>query len=564
MSRRRNAQRSAAPEFGRESFSTGGWVLIGLTVALIIAGIVAIVVLARGSSPDAVTEPVPVPTGSIEKLECPPELWYDVSINSCLPRTECAPDQAYNEEDNTCSVVTLRVSAIAPPSGLASGGTEVRISGSAFQEGATVTIGGTPAQDVVVVDSATLTAVTPASESLFPVDVTITNPDGEVATLDNSFTFVASPVDRIALVNPDTGSTAGGEAVIIKGVDFVDGAVVAFGGRPASDVVVLDSSTIRATTPAGAVGPVNVNVRNPGEAAQTLSGGFAYVDQAPRIVAGVKPVQGAEAGGTKVTITGSGFEDGAVVTFGSKKATKVKVVSSTKITAVSPKGALGSVTVGVRNPGVPAALRENAFEYVEAPTITGIRPADGPASGGSEVTITGTGFLDGVKVTIGGEPATAVKTVSDTRITARAPAGEEGATVAVAVTNPGQPTATAPKAFTYTAAAEPTPLPSGGPGTTAFCPSYALPEVSIDEGKAGGFGQQALFPASLDVKTPVLTDATFKGSAGGGDTLDWKAKPPRIVWQPTGGPGTDGTITFSYTAANCSGSGEVTLPVSVR
>ena len=104
--------------------------------------------------------------------------------------------------------------------------------------------------------------------------------------------------------------------VIIKGVDFVEGMVVSFFGRPATDVQVLDDTTLRVITPAGPAGRVGVNVRNPGGEPYTLEDGFRYVDQPPRVVTAVRPARGAQAGGTKVTITGSGFADGATVTFG--------------------------------------------------------------------------------------------------------------------------------------------------------------------------------------------------------------------------------------------------------
>ena len=43
------------------------------------------------------------------------------------------------------------------------------------------------------------------------------------------------------------------------------------------------------TTPAGPLGRVNVNVRNPGEETYTDRNGFRYVDRPPRVVAAVRP-----------------------------------------------------------------------------------------------------------------------------------------------------------------------------------------------------------------------------------------------------------------------------------
>jgi hypothetical protein len=74
----------------------------------------------------------------------------------------------------------------------------------------------------------------------------------------------------------------------------------------------------------------------------------------------VSPNSGPHTGGTKITITGTGFAPGAVVKLGqghgagpgSLTATKVTVVSSGKITAVTPKGAKpGTWNVFVIEPG---------------------------------------------------------------------------------------------------------------------------------------------------------------------------------------------------------------------
>ncbi|MEO5973577.1 MAG: IPT/TIG domain-containing protein, partial [Ilumatobacteraceae bacterium] len=57
------------------------------------------------------------------------------------------------------------------------------------------------------------------------------------------------------------------------------------------------------------------------------------------------------------------------------------------------------------------------------PTVTAITPNSGLPTGGTAVAITGTGFLAGATVTIGGAPATSVVVVSATTITAATPAG---------------------------------------------------------------------------------------------------------------------------------------------
>ena len=61
----------------------------------------------------------------------------------------------------------------------------------------------------------------------------------------------------------------------------------------------------------------------------------------------------------------------------------------------------------------------NAYTYTNpAPTVTLISPTSGTTGGGTAVTITGTGFLAGATVSLGGTAATNVVVASFTSITA--------------------------------------------------------------------------------------------------------------------------------------------------
>lgn len=85
-----------------------------------------------------------------------------------------------------------------------------------------------------------------------------------------------------------------------------------------------------------------------------------------------------------------------------------------------------------------------------APSVTGISPSSGPLAGGTPVTITGTGFVPGAKVTFGGVAATDVVVASPTTITAKTPASSEGR-ASVTVTNVDGQSATLADAFTFVA-----------------------------------------------------------------------------------------------------------------
>lgn len=86
----------------------------------------------------------------------------------------------------------------------------------------------------------------------------------------------------------------------------------------------------------------------------------------PPTITQVAPASGPMAGGTRLTITGSGFGAGVVVTVGGVAATLVVVLDSTIITAVTPAGTVGSKAVTVTTGGGTATL-PGAFTYASGP-----------------------------------------------------------------------------------------------------------------------------------------------------------------------------------------------------
>ena len=78
-------------------------------------------------------------------------------------------------------------------------------------------------------------------------------------------------------VSPNSGSTAGGTSVNISGTNFSAGATVKFDTSAATNVTVVNSTSITATVPAHAAGPVNVGVTNSNGQSATLTNGFTYV-----------------------------------------------------------------------------------------------------------------------------------------------------------------------------------------------------------------------------------------------------------------------------------------------
>src|SRR5262249_51234735 len=83
-----------------------------------------------------------------------------------------------------------------------------------------------------------------------------------------------------------------------------------------------------------------------------------------------------------------------------------------------------------------------------SPTVSNVSPSSGPRSGGTRVTITGTGFAFGATASVGGSVCTSPVFVSGTQLTCTTGGGTAGH-VDVVVTNPGGSSGVLTSGFTY-------------------------------------------------------------------------------------------------------------------
>src|SRR5581483_4543644 len=154
------------------------------------------------------------------------------------------------------------------------------------------------------------------------------------------------------------------------------------------------------------------------------------------------------AGGTTVTVTGTGFLTATGVTFGGTPGTSLNVVSDSSLSVVAPAGS-GTVDVVVANStGSSPTSAADDFPYDGTPMVTGVSPGAGKAAGGTTVTVTGTGFLTATGVTFGGVAGTSLDVTSDGTLTVVAPAGSGTVDVVVANTTGASPTSGS-DSFTY-------------------------------------------------------------------------------------------------------------------
>jgi hypothetical protein len=402
------------------------------------------------------------------------------------------------------------ITSISPALGPSVGGTAITIIGTGFVAGATVDIGGAPATGVVVGGSTTIIATTPAGTPGAAL-VTVTNADTQATTLSGAFTY-QYPAPTFASMLPVTGSSAGGTLVTLTGTGFRSGATVAFGATPSTGVAVVNSSTIVATSPAHQIGLTNVTVTNTDAQAATLTNGYTYTAAGAPAVTSIAPTSGSMGGGTVVTITGSNFIAGATVSFGGTTAAGVSVITANWITATAPaRNSTGLVNIVVTNPDTQAGALNSAFTYtpLAAPTVLGVSPTSGGSLGGTPVTVTGTGFVTGATVSIGGVAAASVVVTSATSISAVTPPHASGA-AAVTVVNTDAQSGTLASAYTFSA--NPVPTASAvapatgsitGGATVTITGSGFLAGVTVTFGGVGAPSVTVESASLLTVVTPA-------------------------------------------------------------
>ncbi len=302
---------------------------------------------------------------------------------------------------------------INPGSGAIGSRILLDITGTNFDGGSTVGFSGTgiTVNSVVVNSSTDLTVDISISNTAATGSrtVTVTNATGS-ASMTNGFQVVY-PVPTLAGISPNAAHRGDILSVILSGTNFIGGLTsVDFGaGLSADSISVLSASQLRArisVSASASMGSRNVSVTNPGPGGgtATLAGGFSITNPAAAITS-VNPSAGGRGVSTSVTITGTGFVQGVTtVNFGTGITVSSIVMSSaTKLTAnvfVARDATLGSRDITVSNPapgGGSATLSGGFAVQNPVPTVTNATPGTGVLGQTLAVTVTGLGFLSGVR-----------------------------------------------------------------------------------------------------------------------------------------------------------------------
>lgn len=297
----------------------------------------------------------------------------------------------------------------------------------------------------------------------------------------------------ISSVQPNVGRPQGGDRISIQGGGFKEPLRVLIGGAAAQLVDVPSTSTILVDTPAstvevlpGASVAADVTVQNDLTSTtppvDTLAGAFFYRENPeptapPAFLTEVEPDTGPAEGGTRVIVRGGGFREPLRLSIGETNAEVIEVRNQ-QITAITPPsatpveaGALLPVNVLVESsldfasPATAVLFGGFTYDGGEVPeppepvVVSAISPASGPYTGGTEVTVSGSGFASPVAVELGGVRQGGETVVSSTEVrfttaalqVAECPASGSVPVTGVTVTNlDNGESGTAGLTFTYT------------------------------------------------------------------------------------------------------------------
>lgn len=363
--------------------------------------------------------------------------------------------------DGTSNAVTFTVNNPAPaltgisPNAVFTNGASFTLTatGSQFNSSSVVQLAGASVPTTYV-DATHLKAQMPTLTTAGTYAVTVMNPaPGGGTSAPANLSATASNVPQITGLSPAVGEASVAFPLTVTGANYdcAAGQVseVLLNGSPLAAPTSCTVTQLVVDVPATPAGTVTLQVRNPATA--LTSNTVSYVIQAPNpvpTVSGLSPSSGAAgSSGLTLTVTGTNFVSGAVVSFNGAARTTT-FGSATSLSAALTSADLstaGSFPVIATNPP-PGGGPSNAATFTvvtpnPVPSITALAPCGLVAGSGTfTLTVTGTGFVPGATMTFNGTAVT-VASLTSTQLTASIPAALVASAPAndaapVVVTNP--------------------------------------------------------------------------------------------------------------------------------
>ncbi len=347
-------------------------------------------------------------------------------------------DAAFSTAMEFVYFATPTVSDVAPKTGAS--GTLVDVTGAGFLDAAGLTcrFGNTTVAPLEFKSNNVVTCKAPRQENGEAI-VAVEVSNNLVDWTSNGVSFIYRPRATVDSVTPKVGPVNGSTIVRVAGSNFFastgsDGVAMGtvscrFGSMlvPATAVTVGGLGEIFCVSPAvDSPGSVSLEIAEDGLDVTNSGWRFDYVPDVH--VTEAFPLTGPEGGGTAVTIIGPGFlgSETAVCQFGAAGFRVTgRWVSRTTFVCDSPSQRPGIVPLAISTNGQQFVDVGLAFSYQPQETVRSVSPRSGSVHGGTQVSVTGAGFVNSTDVACRfGEKVGEAEYVDSALVLCRAPATE--------------------------------------------------------------------------------------------------------------------------------------------
>lgn len=324
---------------------------------------------------------------------------------------------------------TPKITSVSPTSGIVGTTVSVTIKGSNLHSSATVQLwdaadpDGVFGTNVAVSKGTTLTAkiALPWAMSGGKKSITVTNPDGQKATLNNVFTVTGAAEPVVTGISPASGMIGSTVSFTLTGRNYINGLSVNLTRSGEDDIVARNVKISSSTKATGqfvipmldwnSQGTYNLVTSYPSGHTSIRENGFTINPlPAPKITS-VSPASSTVGSSPTLTIKGTNLR--APVTVHLWDATYLDGIEGTNVvvskgTSLTTKVVLpwdmpgGKMNLTVTNPDGQKSTLTNIFTVVGAaePVFTGISPASGMIGSTVSFTLTGRNYINGLSVVL--------------------------------------------------------------------------------------------------------------------------------------------------------------------
>ncbi len=324
-----------------------------------------------------------------------------------------------------------------------------------------------------------------------------------------------APVPTVTTVSPNNRPTTGGTAVTISGTNFTPSATVTVGSVAATNLAIVNSTTITATMPSLIAGAATVTVTNSGGQNASLANGFTYVAGSAMPTPTFSPVAGTYTTAQSVTIRD--ITSGRATIHYTTNGTTPTTSSTIYTDPISVSATETVKAIAVRSGSTNSAVATAAYTIMRVLPTPTFSPVAGTYTTAQSVTISNATSGATIHYTTNGTTPTTSSTKYSEPISVRATETIE----AIAVESGYTDSAVGKAAYTIAAAA-PTFSPVAGTYKTAQ-------SVMISDATSG-----ATIYYTTNGTMPTTSSTRYTGpiSVSSTETISAIAKAPGYVASP--------------------------------